>query len=387
MTSKMTIKISQRSNVDNFRALGILSEVAERRAKGENIISLSPGQPCFGAPAPVLEKARQFLMDDPIQGYTAAIGTLGLRARIAQHYIDTYNYKVETKRVAVTTASSGGFMLALMSAFSAGDTVALTRPTYPAYKNMLKSLDINVVEIKTSKEDNYQPTPALLESFDQKFDGLMITNPSNPTGAMIDEKTLKDICEWCDNNNVRLISDEAYHGITYEKQAQTALHYSDNAIVLNTFSKYFALTGWRLGWIITPEDMSSNVKRLAENLFVSPPTISQFVAQETFEHTDILDSYVAQYRANRDLLLKRLPALGFTDMSSAQGAFYLYIDVRNLTDNSEKFCRHMLEEAKVAMTPGLDFDSKRGNQTIRISYAGSLTDMNEACDRLQHWLG
>lgn len=383
----MSLKISKRSGVENFRALAILSEVAERRAAGENIISLSPGQPCFGAPKPVLEKAQQFLSDDPIQGYTAAIGTLPLRQRIAKYYQEKYNYNVDVERIAVTTASSGGFVMSLMSAFEAGDTVALTLPTYPAYKNMLKSLDINIVEIETTKENNYQPTAELLENCGHKFDGLMITNPSNPTGAMIDEETLKGICEWCDGNGVRLISDEAYHGITYETPAQTALHFSDNVVVLNTFSKYFALTGWRLGWVITPEDMSGNIKSLAENLFVSPPTISQFVAQEVFEHTDVLDGYVDQYRANRDLLRERLPALGFGDTSSAQGAFYFYIDVHNLTNNSEEFCRRMLDESKVAMTPGMDFDGGRGQNTIRISYAGSLDDMNEACNRLENWLG
>lgn len=383
----MSIKLSKRSDVENFRALAILSEVAERRAAGENIISLSPGQPCFGAPEPVLQKAREFTQNDPIQGYTAAIGTLPLRQRIAKYYQDKYNYTVDVDRVSVTTASSGGFVMGLMSAFEAGDTVALTLPTYPAYKNMLKSLDINIVEIETTKDSNYQPTAEILENCGQKFDGLMITNPSNPTGAMIDEETLKGICEWCDDKGVRLISDEAYHGITYETPAQTALHFSNNVLVLNTFSKYFALTGWRLGWMITPPDMAKHVKSLAENLFVSPPTISQFVAQEVFEHTDILDGYVDQYRANRDLLHERLPKLGFSDLSSAQGAFYFYIDIHNLTNDSEAFCRRMLDEAKVAMTPGPDFDSGRGAGTLRISYAGSLDDMNEACNRLEQWLG
>lgn len=383
----MTLKLSKRSEVESFRALAILSEVAERRAKGENIISLSPGQPCFGAPEAVLEAARAYTKSDPIQGYTAAIGTLPLRQRIAQYYKDKYGHLLDVNRVAVTTSSSSGFIMGLLSAFEAGDTVALTLPTYPAYKNMLHALDINIVEIETTKDTNYQPTVELLENCGQKFDGIIITNPSNPTGAMLDEKTLKEVCEWCDGNGVRLISDEAYHGITYETPAQTALHYSDSAMVLNTFSKYFALTGWRLGWLITPDDMAPRIKNLAENLFVSPPTIAQHVALESFNHMDVLDGYVDIYRTNRDILRKRLPALGFGDMSSAQGAFYFYIDVHNLTNNSEEFCRRMLDEAMVAMTPGMDFDGGRGSSTIRISYAGSPEDMNEACDRLQNWLG
>lgn len=382
----MSLKLSKRGQVDSFRALAILSEVAERREAGENIISLSPGQPCFGAPPAVLKYAQDIIAQDPTQGYTAAIGTLSLRLRIAGYYADTYNVKIPHERIAVTTSSSAGFLLALTAAFDAGDTIALTTPTYPAYKNMLKALGLNIVYIETSKETNYQPTAALLEKSGKKFDGLIITSPSNPTGAMIDAATLKDICAWCDTNKVRLISDEAYHGITYETKAQTAAEFSESAIVLNTFSKYFALTGWRLGWMVAPEDMMPAIKKLAENLFVSPPTISQYIAGEVFEHIPALDAYVAQYRENRDILRKRLPGLGFGDMSSAQGAFYFYIDVHNLTNNSEDFCRRMLDEAKVAMTPGVDFDHARGQSTIRISYAGSANDMNEACDRLAKWL-
>lgn len=382
----MSLKLSDRSDVESFRALAILSEVAERKAKGEDIISLSPGQPCFGAPPAVLKSAAANLEEDPIQGYTAAIGTLPLRERIATYYKEAYDYTLNAERVAVTPASSGGFLLALTTAFDAGDTVALTLPTYPAYIRMLKSLGINIVTIETSKEDNYQPSAELLEKSGEKFDGIIITNPSNPTGAMIDEDTLKGLCEWCDDNDVRLISDEAYHGITYETPAQTALHYSKNAIVLNTFSKYFALTGWRLGWMVMPEDMMPRIKALAENLFVSPPTIAQYVALKTFEHRDVLDTYVQQYRENRDILRDRLPKLGFGDTSSAQGAFYFYVDVHNLTNNSEEFCRRMLDEARVAMTPGMDFDTGRGSHTLRISYAGSANDMHEACNRLEKWL-
>ncbi|MEM7679392.1 MAG: aminotransferase class I/II-fold pyridoxal phosphate-dependent enzyme [Pseudomonadota bacterium] len=383
----MALKVSNRSDVESFRALSILSEVAERKAKGEDIISLAPGQPCFGAPKAVLESAAANLNEDPIQGYTAAIGTLPLRERIAQYYKTKYAQDIAVDQVAVTPASSGGFILALMTAFEAGDTVALTVPTYPAYIRMLKSLDLNVVFIETTKESNYQPTPEILENAKEKFDGLMITSPSNPTGAMIDHDTLKGICGWCDDNGVRLISDEAYHGITYETPAQTALAFTNKAIILNTFSKYFALTGWRLGWMVIPEDMAPRVKALAENLFVSPPTIAQHVAYNVFDHLDVLDGYVAQYKTNRDILRERLPKIGFGDLSSAQGAFYFYIDVHSLTNNSEDFCRRMLDEAHVAMTPGNDFDPGRGSHTLRISYAGSAEDMNNACDRLEKWLG
>ena len=383
----MTLKLAKRAQVEGFRALTILSEVAERRAAGENIISLSPGQPCFGAPPEALENAQKNIANDPVQGYTAAIGMLPLRERIAQYYKDEYDVTIDIERIAVTTASSGGFVMGLMSAFEAGDTVALTTPTYPAYKNMLQSLDINIVEIPTTKEINYQPTAELLENCGETFDGIIITSPSNPTGAVIDETELEKICKWCDANGVRLISDEAYHGITYETPAQTAAKFCKNTIVLNTFSKYFALTGWRIGWMILPENMAPHIKALAENLFVSPPTISQHVALETFDHMNVLDGYVAHYQKNRDILRAELPGLGFGDLSSAQGAFYFYVDVHNLTNNSEDFCRRMLDEAHVAMTPGNDFDPARGDSTLRISYAGSQDDMHEACARLQKWLG
>jgi aspartate/methionine/tyrosine aminotransferase len=385
--SEMAFKLSKRSaGVESFRALAILSDVAERREKGENIISLSPGQPCFGAPPAVLKYAQDIIAQDPTQGYTAAIGTLALRMRIARYYFDNYGLNINHERIVVTTSSSAGFVLALTAAFDAGDIIALTTPTYPAYKNFLQALGLNIVYIETTKETNYQPTAELLEKSGKKFGGLIITSPSNPTGAMIDKQTLKGIAEWCDTHKVRLLSDEAYHGITYETKAQTAAKFSDNAIVLNTFSKYFALTGWRLGWMVVPESMTPTLKRLAENLFVSPPTISQYVATESFEHTGELDKYVANYKANRDLLRKELPSLGFSDLSSAQGAFYFYVDIHNLTNNSEEFCRRMLDEARVAMTPGPDFDPERGASTIRISYAGSLDDMNEACARLKKWL-
>jgi len=252
---------------------------------------------------------------------------------------------------------------------------------------MLRSLGINVIEIPTSPETHYQPTAELLQKCGKKFSGLLINSPSNPTGAMIDEKELKKICEWCEANGVRLVSDEAYHGITYETSAMTALKYSNTAIVLNTFSKYFAMTGWRLGWMVSPDvAMADRVKRLAENFCVSPPTISQYVAMETFEHRDILDSYVRQYRQNRDILREGFPKAGIKTLSQGAGAFYLYADIHNLSNDSEEFCRRMLNEAKVSTTTGIDFDSERGHSTIRISYAGLPDDMREACARLKTWL-
>ncbi|MCC7304829.1 MAG: aminotransferase class I/II-fold pyridoxal phosphate-dependent enzyme [Alphaproteobacteria bacterium] len=382
----MPLKLSKRSDIESFRALENLRAVKERLAKGEDIIQLSPGQPCFGAPAQALEYAQGVISRDPQQGYTEALGMSLLRDRIAVYYRDHYKCEIDYRRVAVTIGSSGGFVFAFLAAFDAGDTVALTTPTYPAYRNILKSLNINVVEIETTAETNYQPTAALLEKSGKKFDGLIINSPSNPTGAMIDETELKNICEWCSKKGVRLISDEAYHGITYDKPAQTALKYSGDVIVLNTFSKYFAMTGWRLGWMVVPEDMADRIKKLAENLFVSPPTISQHIAYKIFDHLDVCDGYVQQYKQNRDILRKGLAEAGFTKLSQASGAFYFYADIHHLTNDSEDFCRRMLNEAKVAMTAGTDFDLARGNATLRIAYAGAPADMHEACTRLKKWL-
>lgn len=382
----MSMKLSRRSDIESFRALENLREVNERSMRGEDIIRLEAGQPCFGAPEEALAYARKVIADDPRQGYTDSVGMLLLRDRIAVYYRDNYDIDMDYSHIAVTVGSSSGFILSFLAAFDAGDKVGITSPTYAAYRNILKSLDIEPVEIEVTAETNYQPTAKILENAGQKLDGLIINSPSNPTGTMIDEDELQNICRWCNDNGVRLISDEAYHRVTYEEDAQTALKYSDSAIVLNTFSKYFAMTGWRLGWLALPEDMAGRVKKLAENLFVSPPTISQHIAYKVFDHTDILDGYVAQYKENRDILRKHLPEAGIDKLSQGKGAFYFYADVHHLTNNSEEFCRRMLDEAKVSTTSGVDFDSARGHTAIRISYAGDPKDMHEACRRLKDWL-
>ena len=380
------MKLSQRSDVKSFRALDNLRAVNARVAKGESIIRMEAGQPCFGAPPKVLDLARQNIQDDPIQGYTDAIGTQALREKISAYYRGTYGAEISAERVALATGSSCSLVLAFITAFNAGDTVALIAPTYPAYRNILKSLDINVIELQAGAADNYQPTIALLESAPQKFDGMVINSPNNPTGTMICEGDLREICQWCDANDVRLISDEAYHGVTYETKAQTALNFSSSAIVLNTFSKYFALTGWRLGWSVVPHDMVERIRKLSESLYVSPPTLSQRVAYHTLDHVGVLDEYVMQYQKNRDILREGLPDAGFKNLSAMQGAFYVYVDLSDLTDNSEEFCARMIDEAGVSATAGLDFDTARGHQTMRMSYAGTAGDMREACVRIKKWL-
>lgn len=383
----MTLKISTRSDINTFRALDNLAAVNKRIAAGEDIVRLEAGQPCFGVPEPVLAYAQACLTREPLQGYTDAMGMVSLRERIAEYVQTRYGASITPGRIAVTAGSSPGLVMAFLAAFEVGDTVAVCTPTYAAYMNTLKALGIKIVEIPTGPETNYQPTPALLEAFPHTFDGLIVCSPSNPTGTVMDEETLKAVCAWCDDKGVRLISDEAYHGITYEKPAQTALKYSKSAIVMNTFSKYFAMTGWRMGWMSIPDDeMAVRVKRLSESLYVSPPTISQHAAWKIFDHLDVLDGYVAQYKRNRDVLLEALPKAGLSKLSAAQGAFYLYADLSEYTDDAEAFCRAMVTEAGVSCTAGVDFDPTRGHTTMRMSYAGKEDDMRKAAERLGNWL-
>lgn len=382
----MTLKCASRSDVSPFRALAILGEVNARIAAGESIMRLEAGQPSVGAPQPALDYAREMIARDPRQGYTEALGMTPLRRRIADYYGTRYGIDLDPARVAVTFGSSGGFLLAFLAAFNPGDRVAMASPGYPAYRNYLQAMGLTPVEIETQPEDGFQPTVADLESLDAPVEGLILCSPSNPCGTLIAPDSLKALAAWCEQKGVRIFSDEVYHGITYEQPAQTLLRHTDKMVVLNSFSKYFAMTGWRLGWLVLPEDLTARVKALAENLFVSPPTLSQHVAMKIFDHTDVLDSYVAGYRRNRDTLRAGLEKAGITRLSQAQGAFYIYADIGHLTNDSEAFCARLLDEAGVSITPGVDFDTGRGCRTARLCYAGPSAAIEEACARLQKWL-
>ncbi|GJL85470.1 MAG: aminotransferase [Micavibrio sp.] len=381
----MTLKTSRRSDIPMFRALDILRDANERAAKGEDIKRLEAGLPCFGVPQAVLDYAKEVIDRDPRQTYTEALGIALVRDRIALYYRDHYGVDFHYSRVAITAGSSGGLSMAFLSAFDVGDKVGICTPTYPPYRNMINSLNLQVVEIQTTAETNYQPTVNLIEQCGEKLDGLVICSPSNPSGTMLSESELEKICNWCEANNVRLISDEAYHNITYEEPAQTAAKFNKDAIVLNTFSKYFAMTGWRLGWMVVPEELTDRIKRLSENYFVSPPTISQHLAYKVFDHMDVLDTYVAYYKKNLDIIKSELPKAGFDKLSNAKGAFYVYADVGHMTNDCEEFCHRIISEAGVAMTPGLDFDMIRGHTSVRICYADDTDDIIEACRRLQEW--
>ncbi|MDP6573924.1 MAG: pyridoxal phosphate-dependent aminotransferase [Rhodospirillales bacterium] len=380
----MGLKVSKRGTIPPFIVMDVLRAANERAAAGHDVVHLEVGQPSTGAPSLVVEAAKAALDADPL-GYTDALGLPELRRGIAEHYKHTYGIAVDADRVVLTVGSSGGFLLGFLSAFEAGDRVALASPGYPAYRNILGALGVEVVNLPVGAETNFQPTPALLDRVEGAIDGLIVTSPCNPTGTMVQGDELAALVDYCRQGGVRLVSDEIYHGITYGKAAETALRLTDDAIVINSFSKYFSMTGWRLGWMVLPENLLRSVECLAQNLFVSPPAISQRAALAAFESRDELDGHVRRYARNRALLLEELPKAGYDKLAPVEGAFYIYADVAHLTNDSQEYCQRMLRETGVAATPGIDFDPERGNRFVRFSFAGATDDMAEAARRLRDW--
>lgn len=380
------MKVSRRANVAPFYAMEILREANTLAASGADVLHLETGEPTTGAPAKVREAALA-AMEGAHLGYTEALGLPALRERISGHYREYYGLDVPTERIVVTTGSSGGLLLTFIAAFDAGDRVALADPGYPAYRNMLHALDLEVVGLPTTIDTRYQPTVAMLEGLEKPIDGLILASPANPTGTLLHADEIAELAAYCDTKGIRIVSDEVYHGITYERRADTVLRATSNAVVANGFSKYYAMTGWRLGWMVYPEDLVRPVERLAQNLFVSPPAMAQHAALMAFECVDELDANVARYRENRDILEAALAKAGFGEVAPAEGAFYLYVDVKALTNDSEDFCHRMLAEAGVAATPGIDFDDARGSGYVRFSYAGATNDIRAAGDAIIRWLG
>jgi aspartate/methionine/tyrosine aminotransferase len=384
----MALKIARRAGIAPFIVMDVMRAANRRDAAASNdagrAVHLEVGQPGTSAPALVRAAAKAALDSDKL-GYTDAMGLPVLRQRIARHYRDVYGVTVDPARICVTTGSSGGFLLAFLAAFDANDRVALADPGYPAYRNILQALDCVPVGLAATAATRYQPTPDLLDQAGPDLAGLIVASPANPTGSMLTAEEFGKLYRWCAKNGVRLVSDEIYHGIVYGAAATTALAFGDDAFVVNSFSKYYSMTGWRLGWLVVPPDLTRAVERLAQNLFISPPTLAQLAAVAAFDATDEAERHVANYRANRDFLLAELPKAGFREFAPPDGAFYLYADVAHLTNDSAEFCRRMLDEAGVAATPGLDFDPTRGNRFVRFSFAGSADDMREAAKRLIAW--
>jgi len=380
----MSLRPSRRGLVPPFIAMDVLRAANERQAAGAEIIHLEVGQPGSSAPEPVLDAARHALVSEPI-GYTDALGITPLRQAIAAHYQTQYAVPVDPGEVVVTTGSSAAFLLAFLAAFEPGDRVGLATPGYPAYRNILSALGIEPVHIAVGENAHYQPTPELLDDLGS-LDGLVVASPANPTGTMISAAALARLTAYCRDRGIRLVSDEIYHGITYDAAAATARAYGREAVIVNSFSKYYSMTGWRLGWMLVPPDLARSVECLAQNVYISPPALSQIAALPVFGCRVELDRHVTRYRTNRDLLIHTLAASGLSRFAPAEGAFYLYVDISSLTRDSEEFCRRLLAETGVAVTPGLDFDPVEGGGWVRISFAGSAESVAEAARRLRDWL-
>lgn len=380
----MTMGPSKRGIVPPFIVMDVMRAANEREARGENIIHMEVGQPGTSAPLGVIEAVRDVVGRERL-GYTDALGIPELRAAIAGHYKSFYGLDVPADRIAVTMGSSGGFILAFLAAFDVGQRVALAAPGYPAYRNILTALGLEVVEIPVGPESNFQPTVAHLRALADKPHGLIVASPSNPTGTMLDREGLKALYGYCEENDIRFVSDEIYHGITYERRADSVLEFGDTAIVVNSFSKYFSMTGWRLGWLVMPPELVRTIECLAQNLFISAPAVSQAAGVAVFDCHDELQANLKNYAANRELLLRELPKAGFDKLASADGAFYIYADVSDMTDDSAAFCARMLAEAGVAATPGTDFDPGRGHRYVRFSFARDMADMAEGARRLIDW--
>jgi len=378
-------RVSSRGGVPPFHVMRVIDAVVARRAAGLPVFDLSAGQPSTPAPAAVRAAAAKAIDVDKI-AYTNALGTPRLRAAIAGHYARTYGVDVDPAAVAVTTGSSGAFLVGFIAAFEAGDTVVLARPGYPAYRNMLVALGCRVVELTCGPETRFQPTIEQLEQLDVAPAGLVVASPANPTGTMLPPAELAALTAWCDLHGTRLVSDEIYHGITYTDAAATAWQFSRSPIVVNSFSKYFSMTGWRIGWMLLPDELRDSVDRLAGNFTICPPALSQLAAVAAFDEYDELDGNVQRYRANRDLLLARLPEIGIEKIAPPDGAFYIYADVSRWTGDSLAWAARLLEETGVAVAPGIDFDPVDGGKFIRMCFAGDGAEIGRGVDLLGEWL-
>jgi aspartate/methionine/tyrosine aminotransferase len=382
-----TLPVSRRADVAPFMALDVLIDAARRERAGESIIHMEAGEPYAATPRVVREAAINALNIGRV-GYTEALGRPSLRARIARHYGDTYGVEVSPERIAVTTGSSGGFLLAFLALFDHGARVGIAAPGYPAYRNIFDALGIETVAIETPASTGFVVTANMIEAENarKKLDGVLLMSPANPTGTMTTPDQLRDICVTCDRLGITFIADEIYHGLTYSGPAETALRFSDHAVIVNSFSKYYCMTGWRVGWLVMPEHLIRPVERLQQSMAVSVPYLSQIGAEAAFEAIEDLEAIKAGYARNRAILLEELPRLGLTDIAPADGAFYLYPDISRFTNDSIDFCKRMLEDIGVAATPGLDFDRTQGHRYMRLSFSGPEAGIVEAVRRLKGWL-
>jgi aspartate/methionine/tyrosine aminotransferase len=386
-TARRLLVPSARSDVPPFMVMDVMAAAARIEAAGGHVIHLEVGQPAAPAPRTAIAAAKAALDTGDI-GYTQALGIPALRARISRHYAETHGVTVEPERIAVTTGSSAGFILAFLSLFEPGDRVAVACPGYPPYRHILTALGCEPVLIEISQATRWSITVDALIAAHRRtpLKGVLVASPANPTGTMMRPEALAELIAAAEGEGIRFISDEIYHGLDYAFPAETAAKFSDNAVIINSFSKYFCMTGWRIGWMVASEALVRPIERLQQNLAISVPTLSQVAATAAFDGRDEMEAVKHGYEENRRILVEGLPKAGLTRFLPVDGAFYLYADVSHFTDDSFDFAKRMLEEAGVAATPGIDFDPVDGKHFVRFCYAGSAADMREAVTRIGRWL-
>ena len=377
------MKNSARGSVDPFIVMDVMEAASKKEKSGYEVIHLEVGQPGTSAPKMAAERVKNKISKSTM-GYTVALGIPELREKIAELYLRWYKVQVEPERIVVTPGSSGAFILTFTGLFDVGDTVGVGSPGYPSYRQILKALSLNTNTIKTFNNNKFQPVEA--DIINNSLDGLLVASPANPTGSMLSENDLEKLMTACKMKQTVFISDEIYHGIEYESRAVSALEVSNDCIVINSFSKYFSMTGWRLGWVVVPKNHIRQFERLAQNMFICAPHISQIAALGALGAYDELNLNLKTYETNRTMLIEELPKLGLKNFAPPDGAFYFYIDVSDYTDDSVKFAESILDEVHVAITPGIDFDQERGLKTIRLSYACSTLDLKEGLKRLEKFM-
>jgi len=385
--AKRLLTPSRRSNVPPFIVMDVMAAAAQREAQGSRVVHMEVGQPAAPAPRTAIAAAQGALTKGRI-GYTESLGVPSLRARIARHYAEAYDLALDPGRVVVTTGSSGAFILAFLALFEVGDRVALANPGYPPYRHILSALSCEPVLIETSAETRWAlSAKALIAEHRRKpLQGVVIASPANPTGTMMEADTLARLITVMEAEGVKVISDEIYHGLDYAFAAETAANVSERALVINSFSKYFCMTGWRIGWMVVPEALVRTVDRLQGNLAISVPTLAQVAAEAAFDGRDEMEAVKHGYEENRRILVEGLPKAGLDKFLPVDGAFYLYADVSRFSNDSLDFAKRMLNEAGVAATPGIDFDPVNGHNFLRFCYAGAAAEMYEAVEKIGEWL-
>lgn len=361
-----------------------MKAAAERDRVQGDVLHLEVGQPSTPAPKAARAAAIGAIESDRL-GYSDARGIPELRAAIAAHHEAIYGVELSPERVVTTVGASGGFVLAMLAAFDAGARIGITEPGYAAYRNIIGALDLELVGIEVGPDTSYRPTPDMLDAH-APLDGFVLASPSNPTGTMVSPAGLAELTTYCDDHGITLVSDEIYHGLVYDEAQDTAMRHSHSAIVVQSFSKYFSMTGWRLGWMVAPEALVRPIERLAQNLFISPPTISQFAALAALQATDQLEQNVVRYSTNREILIRGLRSVGLDRMAPADGAFYVWLDVSDIAADSQELSRRWLDEIGVAVTPGVDFDPNRGDRFVRLSYSEATAEIDEAVARIAGWM-